>query len=150
MGALLALLVSSYVLGSTALEGKCAQTAGMRIYSNAFVHEETGDLLGYELAVNLHGDSSVAALLFVYEGGENNDGIPIPGHIEGRKLTIEGNWVEHLVEYPSKKEILQTHLVRIGGTLNSASFVGKVKIDSLAASDDVRLKRVNHTWGCKP
>jgi hypothetical protein len=97
----------------------------------------------------LHDDSNVDALLYVYEGAENKDGIHIPGHIEGKKLTIEGPWVEHLIEYPSKKEIMQTHLVRIDGTLNSASFVGTIKIDGLGASEAVRLKRANHIWGCK-
>ena len=42
----------------------------MQVYSNAFVHEETGDLLGYDLAVKREAGSGVDALLYVYEGGE--------------------------------------------------------------------------------
>jgi hypothetical protein len=100
----------------------------MRIYSNAYVHEETGDLLGYELGVKQNRDDSVAALLYIYEGSAAGDGIDLQGHISGRHLTIAGNWIEHLVEYPSKKEIVQTHFVRIDGTLSQTSFLGKIPI----------------------
>jgi hypothetical protein len=84
-----------------AKEDECTRTANMQIYSNAFVtKDEAGDLVGYELALSQAADSTVEALLFVYEGGAA-DGINLPGRISGRKLTIEGSWVEHLTEYPS-------------------------------------------------
>ena len=31
----------------------------MKVYSNVFIHEETGDLLGYELAIKRNADSGV-------------------------------------------------------------------------------------------
>jgi len=100
----------------------------MEVYSNAFAHEETGDILGYELALRRHADSIVEALFYVYEGVPNDEAIPLSGHISGDNLSVQGNWVEHLIQYPSKKEITQTHLVKIDGVLNSAAFRGEVTI----------------------
>jgi hypothetical protein len=57
-------------------------TAQMQIYSNAYISKETGDVVGYELAIKQHDDSTVDALLYVYEGAPNDDGIPtvpLPG-----------------------------------------------------------------------
>jgi len=121
----------------------------MRIYSNAYIHEETGDLLGYELAIKQHREGTVEALLYVYEGSTVGDGINLPGHISGKNLIVAGDWTEHLVEYPSKKEIVQTHVVRITGTLGQTSFFGNIKIEDLDEGK-IKLKRVNHIWTCKP
>lgn len=121
----------------------------MQIYSATFVSKETGDLDGYELALEQHTDSSVDALLYVYEGAENDDGIPLPGHISDKNLTLEGTWNEHQIEYPSKKEIVVTHVVRIAGTLDSHWFRGTLKIEGLETPTNVRLKRVDRIWTCK-
>jgi hypothetical protein len=157
-----ALLIALSVLGIVSLapaQGRsgdeCAPTASMRIYSNAVISEETGDVNGFELSVKKANDSTVDSLLYVYEGAPNNNGIHLQGHISGDKLTIEGNWNEHLIEYPSKKEIVQTHFVTINGTLNSALFRGKITIKDtsttkgLTEDETVRLKRVGHIWLCK-
>ncbi len=96
---------------------ECSRTAKMQIYSNAFAHEETGDVLGYELAVIPHGDATVDGLFFVYEGAPNDEAIPLSGHLASKHLSVQGKWVEHLIEYPSKKEIIETHVVNIDGTL---------------------------------
>lgn len=130
-------------------EGECARTAQMRIYSSTSIDKQTGDLDGIELAISEHKDFAVDALLYVYEGAANDEGIHLSGTISGNKLTMEGNWVEHLIEYPSKKEIVQTHLVRIDGTLSSIWFRGNVKIQGLFIPDSVRLRRVRHIWLCK-
>ncbi len=103
----------------------------MEVYSNAFAHKETGDILGYELALKPHDDSTVEAFLYVYEGAPNDEAIPLSGHISGRNLRIQGKWVEHLTEYPSKKEIVQTHFVKIDGVLDSASFRGDITIEGM-------------------
>ncbi len=121
----------------------------MRIYSNTSVDKQTGDLDGFELAIEGHKDSTVDAWLYVYEGAPNDDGIHISGTISGNKLTMAGNWVEHLIEYPSKKEVVQTHFVRIDGTLDSAWFRGKLKIEGLSTPDSLRLKRIARIWVCK-
>jgi hypothetical protein len=121
----------------------------MRIYSNAYVHEGTGDLLGYELALKPNHDAVVEALLYVYEGSAAGDGIDLPGRISGKSLTIAGNWIEHLIEYPSKKEIVQTHFVKINGTLSQTSFTGRITIADMGESK-IKLKRVNHIWMCTP
>ena len=137
------------LLGQGTPEDKCSRTAQMQIYSNAYISKETGDVVGYELAIKQHDDSTVDALLYVYEGAPNDDGIPLSGRISGKNLTIQGNWVEHLVEYPSKKEIVQTHFVKIGGTLDSASFKGKVEIEGNAPPGESRLKRFEQIWVCR-
>ncbi|MFZ0478344.1 MAG: hypothetical protein WAL71_04285 [Terriglobales bacterium] len=121
----------------------------MRIYSNAWVSKEAGDLLGYELAVKESGDGKLDALLYVYEGAPD-DGILLPGRINGKHVTIEGDWIEHQVEYPSKKEIIQTHLVRIEGALDLTSFHGRLTIKDLSVDSDLKLRRVQHIWFCKP
>jgi hypothetical protein len=121
----------------------------MEIYSNAFAHKETGDVLGYELAVKRHDDSTVEALFYVYEGAPNNEAIPLSGHDSGKNLSIQGNWVEHLSEYPSKKETVQNHFVKLNGVLDSASFRGEVAIEGMGERDSVRLKRVKHIWLCR-
>jgi hypothetical protein len=131
-----------------AKEDECVRTADMHVYSNAFLSEETGDLVGYELALRLASDSSVEALLFVYEGAPD-DGILLPGRISGKKLTVKGSWVEHQIEYPSKKEIVQMHPVNIEGALDSDLFRGTIKIGGSVTPDVVRLKRVDRIWICK-
>jgi hypothetical protein len=127
-------------------EDECARTSKMWVYSNAVVSEESGDLVGYELALVEKG-STVEALLFVYEGAPR-DGVSLPGRISGKKLTIEGTWAEHLVEYPSKKEIVQTSSVKIEGTLDPERFRGTITIEG-GPPQQVHLKRVGHTWMCK-
>ena len=97
--------------GSVMKEPNCGRTAEMRVYSNAYLSEETGDVGGIELAIKDKRDSSVNALLFVYEGAPNDEAIPLSGSVTNKHLTLQGNWVEHLVEYPSKKEIVQTQFV---------------------------------------
>jgi hypothetical protein len=141
--------IASLIASAQTLPDRCIQTKSMRIYSNAYVHEETGDLLGYELAIKQLPDATVEAFLYIYEGSTAGDGIDLPGHISGKDLTIAGNWIEHLIEYPFKKEIVQTHFVRIDGTLSQTSFLGRIKITDLDEGK-IKLKRVNHIWICKP
>jgi hypothetical protein len=121
----------------------------MEIYSSAYSHEETGDVLGYELAVKRHDDSTVETFLYVYEGAPNDEAIPLSGHISGKNLSVQGNWVERLIEYPSKKEVAQTHFVKIQGVLISTSFRGEVTISGIGERDPVLLKRVKTIWLCK-
>lgn len=133
-----------------ASEDECARTAHSEIYSNAAFIEEAGDVVGFELAVRRsHHSSSVSALLYDYEGVPNEDGISLSGQILGRKLTMEGNWVRHLIEEPSKKEIVETRLVKLDGTIDSTGFRGTIKIENVDKPMSVRLKRVDHIWMCK-
>ncbi len=104
---LLAVALSGTLLAQNRVSAdECEKTAGMQVYSNVFVHEETGDLLGYELAIKRHANSGTDALLYVYEGGNSDAGVPLSGQISNNRLSLQGTWVEHLVEYPSKKEIV--------------------------------------------
>jgi hypothetical protein len=145
---LIVLLALSPVHGFGASDD-CSRTATTAVYSNAFEHRETGDVLGYELAIKRHDDSIVEAFLYIYQGAPSNDAIPLSGRLLAGKLNIQGNWVEHLIEYPSKKETVRTHAVEISGILNTASFQGEVKIEGLAKKEQIRLKRVNSVWLCK-
>jgi hypothetical protein len=133
-----------------ASEDECARTAQSQVYSNAVFIEETGDVIGFELALQRsHHGSSASALLYDYEGVPNEDGISLSGQILGRKLTMEGSWVRHLIEMPSKKEIVETRLVKLDGTVDSNGFRGTIKIEDLDTPIRVRLKRVDHIWMCK-
>jgi hypothetical protein len=126
---------------------ECAQTAHLQIYSNAVFVEEAGDVVGYELAFQEHNRKSARALLYVYEGVPNEDGISVSGQISGTKLTMAGDWVLHSIEQPSKKEMVETRPVEISGTLDSNRFRGTIKISGHATS--VKLKRVGHIWMCR-
>ena len=121
----------------------------MQVYSNVFVHKETGDLLGYELALKRNGDSGVDALLYVYEAGESDEGVPLSGQISNSHLSVQGTWVEHLVEYPSKKDVVQTHFVKIAGMLDTVTFRGELSIEGMGEREQVQLKRAKKIWPCK-
>src|SRR5580692_10124726 len=95
--ALLVLLVASRASDVSASKDECAQTAHMRIYSNAYL---SGDVVGYDLALEQRNDSAVDALLYLYQGQAHDDGIRISGSLSGKKLTLKGSWVEHRIEYP--------------------------------------------------
>jgi hypothetical protein len=129
-------------------EDECTRTAHSQIYSNAVFIEEAGDVVGYELALQPRSGTSIGAFLYVYEGAPNKDGISVSGQISGRKVMMEGKWVEHLIKEPSHKELIETHAVRIDGTLDSAWFRGSIKTDGLVSPSKIRLKRVNHIWLC--
>ena len=134
---------------SVSLPDECARTAGMDVYSNVFIHEETGDLLGYELAVKRQGNSGADALLYVYEGGEAGEGIPLSGQVSKNRLALKGTWVEHLVEYPSKKNVTEEHHVEVFGTMGDATFRGELTISGMEEDHQhIRLKRVQRTWPC--
>lgn len=123
--------------------------AAMEVYSNAFAHAETGDVLGYELAMKWHKESTVDALLYLYEGAPNKDAIPLSGRVSEKHLKLQGDWAEHLIEYPSKKQIVEKHFVKIDGILESASFNGKVTIEGMREGENVRLKHVKTIWLCR-
>ncbi len=127
---------------------QCAKTAEMNVYSDVFIHKETGDLLGYELAVKHGGGSEIEALLYVYEGGEAGDGIPLSGQVIKNRLRLTGTSVEQLVEYPSKKKIIEEHSVEILGTLDTSIFRGALTINGMEDHQHVRLRHVKSIWPC--
>jgi hypothetical protein len=55
--------------GQSGVPDVCAQTAQMDVYSDAQVSRVTGDLSGFDLALDKPNGSQRKALLFVYEGG---------------------------------------------------------------------------------
>lgn len=124
----------------------CARTAHMPVYSDAYFSEEGGDVVGYELALEDR-NSDADALLFVYEGTPNGDGIPLSGSLLNAKLALKGVWVEHLTEYPSKKKIVKRQAVKVDGRLNASRFQGQITIER-SAPVQVRLRRVRRIWVC--
>jgi hypothetical protein len=126
----------------------CSRTAQMRVFSSAFFSKESGDVVGYNFAVS-SSETSSDALLFVYEGAPNNDGIPLRSQQSGDKLSVSGTWVERQIEYPSKKEIVVTHPVMIEGLLRQNSLEGHITIGGLQTLETLRMKRVKHLWLCK-
>lgn len=122
----------------------------MDIYSNARVSDVTGDLGGFELALGNPNRPRRKALLFMYEGSIS-DGIPLTAIMNGGDVLIQGTWVEHLTAGPSKKDIVQKHLVRLVGTLTPKMLLGTISIEGfqIANPDKLRLKRVAQIWACK-
>lgn len=129
-------------------EDVCAKTAHLRTYSNAVFVEEAGDVVGYELVFQRSNGSFVSALLYVYEGVPTKDGISVSGQLSSGKVAMQGNWVVHAIEGPSKKQVVETHAVEISGNLDSKRFRGTITISGSAES--LTLKRVEHIWLCKP
>ena len=127
-------------------DDECAQTAHLEVYSNAVFVQEAGDVVGYELAFQQRKGDSVGALLFLYEGVPTKEGVSMTGHISGKELTMKGNWVLHLAEEPSKKEIVETRSVEISGTLDSKRFRGTITISG--QTESVTLKSVSNIWLC--
>ena len=105
--ALLFLAITLRCLGQSGSQDECSETGQMDIYSDAYYSNETGDVNGFELAIDKPSTLRRKALLFVYEGAANNEGIPLPVTTDGEDLVIKGTWAEHLTEYPSKKEIVR-------------------------------------------
>jgi hypothetical protein len=150
LAALLLVVSPPNSCGQNRLPDECSQTAQMDIYSDAQVSKVTGDLSGFDLALDKPTQSQRKALLFVYEGG-GSEGIPLSVTVDGDNLVIEGTWVEHLTEYPSKKDIVQTHRVRISGKLTPKILRGTISIEGLeiVKPESMQLKRVQKIWVCK-
>lgn len=134
--------------GQSGPSDECSPTAGMEIYSNAWASAETGDVGGFDLALRRNG-SQVDGLLYIYEGADNTDGIPLSGTVAGKTATLEGTWVEHLTEYPSQKEVVQRRSVRLVATLGPGLVRGTVSIQGSARTEPIRLKRVQQIWRCR-
>jgi hypothetical protein len=131
------------------VSNECAKASAMRVYSNVFLHQETGDVLGYELAIRRENDSSVNALLYVYEGGNSGPGIPLSGQILNNRLTLQGTWVENLIEYPSRKPIVQKRFVKLAGSVSAQTFRGELTIEGMDQQERIRLKHGNRIWSCR-
>jgi len=146
---LMGLVASVGLGGNMNATDECVLTRHSQVYSDAKFIEEAGDVVGFELALQPSNGHSIVGLLYDYEGVPNLDGISLSGLISGRKLTMHGSWVHHLVQEPSKKEIVETQLVRLDGTVYSSRFLGTVTFEGLDAPVNLRLKRVRHIWLCK-
>ena len=145
----LAILLIVAASGTSAFaKDECQQTATYKIYSNAFLSQETGDVGGYELALKPTTGNSYEALLYVYEGVPTLDGISLVGNRQGTAVSLEGDWRQELVEYPSKRNITQTQHVKLKGYISGSHFRGSVQIDQ--DSSPLSLKLVNHIWLCSP
>jgi hypothetical protein len=150
LAALICIIPSVSLRGnSSAPDDECVRTTYLQTYSNAVFSEETGDVVGYELAIQKLNGGAIEALLYDYEGVPNEEGIGVSGRISGKRLTMEGKWVRHVIEQPTEKEVVETRLVEVNGMLNSSEFRGTIKIQDLAKPIGVRMKRVDHIWMCK-
>ncbi|HXM22856.1 MAG TPA: hypothetical protein VN948_16475 [Terriglobales bacterium] len=139
-------LVLVFMATAAALD-ECPQAGTYRFFSNAFLSEETGDVGGFELALTATKGHGYDALLYVYEGVANKDGISLEGDRERSGISLHGDWREELVEYPSKRHIMQTRPVKVDGKMSEKDFRGKVQIGS--DSRHVSLHRVTQIWLCK-
>ena len=126
---------------------ECSRIANLSTYSNAVYVEEAGDVVGYELVVQQNDGHSISALLYVYEGVPNEDGISVSGQISDKGLTMKGTWVLHLIEHPSGKEVVETQPIEVTGTLGSKRFNGTITISG--NPETVVLKRADHIWLCR-
>ena len=87
-------------------------------------------------------------LLFVHEGSPG-EATPLSGRLQNGSLVIEGEWFEHQIEYPAKKEIVLTHSVKITETVDEHLLSGEIAIADITTPQKIRLKRVAKIWMCK-
>jgi hypothetical protein len=123
---------------------ECVQTASYKIYSNAFLSQETGDVGGYELALKPTTGNSYEALLYIYEGAPILAGIPLVGGKQGATISLE--WHQELVEHPLN--ITQAQHIELKGRISGNHFRGSLQIDNDSSS--LSLKLVNYIWLCSP
>jgi hypothetical protein len=140
------ILILIFVATAAAVD-ECPQAATYRFFSNAFLSGETGDVGGFELALTATKGHGYEALLYVYEGVANKDGISLAGDREHSGISLHGDWREELVEYPSKRHITQTRPVKLDRKMSENDFRGNVQIGS--DSRQISLHRVNQIWLCK-
>ena len=145
--AIILLTVAAFCVFASAKED-CPQPVTYKFYSDAWLSEETGDVLGEELALKATTGDSYAALLYLYEGAPNTDGIALTGVLQGGTLSLEGDWMEDLIEYPSKRHITHTQHVKFKGRLSKSRFRGSMQIGN--ESSPVSMRLVNHIWLCNP
>lgn len=141
-------LVSRNAYGQKGLTEACSETARMEIYSDAWFSNETGDVNGFELALEPPSGERRKAMLYVYEGAANTEGIPLALTAAGKNVVIQGTWVEHLIEYPSKREIVQKHFVRITATMTPDLLRGDLSIEGMVKPTRISLKKVKRIWLC--
>jgi hypothetical protein len=101
---------------------------------------------GYELAIRLAKGNSVEALLYVYEGVPNRDGISLAGIRQGSKISFKGDWHQELIEYPSKQMVTKTQHVELNGQISQRNFRGLLQMDDYSSS--LSLRTVSHIWLC--
>jgi hypothetical protein len=128
----------------SAPQSECNGNLCLQVYSNADFIEEAGDVIGYELAFEPRSGKSIKAQLYIYQGEPNTDGIDVSGHFSDGKVMMEGKWIQHLVEEPSNKEIIESQPVEITGTLDPKWFRGIIRVSGHA--EKVTLKRTDRTW----
>jgi hypothetical protein len=127
---------------------ECQQTGSYKIYSNAFLSQATGDVVGHELALKTSIGNSYEALLYIYEGVPNLDGISLVGQRQGATISLEGDWTEELVEMPSRNLVTQTRHVKLKGRISGKHFQGSLQIDR--DSSPISLQLTNNIWLCSP
>ena len=129
--------------------GDCSLLASKKVYSNAWFVKEAGDVNGFDLALGKTRGNAIEALLFVYEGSSSVAGIPLHGTSSGTEFNLTGDWIEDLVEYPSRKTIHQSRHVTLQGTLADRRVEGRLTIDGYMSNDAIRLKRGARVFSCK-
>ena len=134
------------IIGSAAAQqgdrDYCEAASSGVAYSNAYVHRETGDTLGY--AIVLRSDNK--AIVYVYEGGAPSQ-IELPFERTGNRVVIRGVWHEKLIEYPSRREFVKDRPVLVDGVLLGDTLKAMITIADLDRLE-VKLKRVAHILGC--
>jgi hypothetical protein len=139
---------SAFSQNTSGHEAKCTITPQTRVYSNGRLSKETGDYIGWDMAIVELPNSTAAVTLYDYEGQLNDEAIRITGRISAKRLTADGTWIQRLVEYPQQRAIEKTHSVSVDGTIDSSSFRGTIKIDGYSADSRVQLRRVANFSGC--
>jgi hypothetical protein len=104
-----------------------APEAKLRIYSNVEYNEEGGDLLGYELQIQLDG-SRVSGFLRIYEGGCGNSA-PVAGTLSAGKISLHGE-----DKFYGK--------VEISGTMSNDLVKATLRMENAAKPETIKLKPI--------
>ena len=98
-----------------------------RIYSNVEYNEEGGDILGYELDIQLDG-SRVTGVLRIYEGGCGNQA-PVAGTLSGGKISLRGD-----DKFYGK--------VEVSGTMSNDLVKAILRMEKAAKPETIKLRLI--------
>ncbi len=104
-----------------------AAEAKSRIYSNVEYNQEGGDLLGYELEIQLDG-SRVTGVLRIYEGGCGNLA-PVAGTLSRGKISLRGE-----DKFYGK--------VELSGTMSSDLIKATLRMEKAEKPEAIKLKLI--------
>lgn len=116
-------------LSTSLAADRCSIPRNSAIYSNAYIHAETGDLLGYELSISPDGDT---VEIYVYQG-DFSDPVSLPATYDKGRLKVSA---------------VDKYHMKLNARVTKSKLVGTIAFGD-EKPQQIELRRVSHVWGCK-